>query len=332
MKRITALSHPLIDVLQPCDFNFLRERGLTAGSYGLLSRSEQDALIHACGPKTPTLGLGGCASNALICARQLAIPCTLLGLAGDDTYGQHLYRQMRRLDIQTPLSLVRDGRTGTCLVLSTPDGERTMRTCHGVATLLGPEHTLETAIAASEWLILEGYFLTASEKNSTAITKAIALAKSYGTKIALSVGAEFVVHAKRDVIRQEILPLIDLIFANAAEAMRLTETSSPQSAITTLSKLLPSVIVTNGKHGAFGWMNNRQWHTPAFPSEGQVLNTTGAGDIFAGAFLAGLMKDLTPENSARGAARLASMIITHHEAQLGSDAKLAWEAATTVAA
>jgi sugar/nucleoside kinase (ribokinase family) len=203
-----------------------------------------------------------------------------------------------------------------------------MRTCHGVATLFGPEHTLETAVAASEWIILEGYFLTASEQNAAAIDKAISIAKSYGTKVALSIGAEFVVHAKRDLLRQEILPLIDLIFANAAEAMSLTEAQSPQGAVDSLSKLLPSVIVTNGKNGAFGSMNTHQWHTPAFPVEGSVLNTTGAGDIFAGAFLAGLMKGLSPEASGRGAARLAAMIITKHEAQLGSEATAAWEAAT----
>lgn len=326
MKRITALTHPLIDVLHSCDHNFLRERGLTAGTYGLLSKSEQDALIQACGTKLPPLALGGSASNSLICARQLGIPSTLLGLAADDTYGQHLYRQMRHLDIQTPLSLVRDARTGTCLSLITPDGERTMRTCLGVATAFGPDHLLETAIGASEWLLLEGYFLTASEHNATALTKAISIAKSYGTKVAFSVGAEFVIHSKRDEIRQNILPLIDLLFANASEAMSLTETHTPEMAIENLSRIIPSTLVTHGKEGAHGIMHNQRWHTPACTPHAPVVDTTGAGDIFAGAFLAGLMNSLSPELATKGAARLASMVITTHGAQLDSDAKAAWDA------
>jgi sugar/nucleoside kinase (ribokinase family) len=326
MKRITALTHPLIDVLHSCDANFLRERGLTAGTYGLLSRSEQDDLIQACGTKLPPLGLGGSASNSLICARQLGIPCTLLGLAADDTYGHHLYRQMRLLDIQTPLPLVRDARTGTCLALITPDGERTMRTCHGVSTVFGPEHVLETAIAASEWLLLEGYFLTASEQNATAVSHAITIAKSYGTKIAFSVGAEFVAHAKRDYIRHNLLPLIDLLFANAVEATSLTETTSPEHALDSLSKLLPGAIITNGETGSLGLMHTQRWSTPACPLNAPLIDTTGAGDVFAGAFLAGLMKGISPQIATKGAARLASIVITKHGAQLEHDAETIWRA------
>lgn len=325
MKRITALTHPLIDVLHSCDANFLRDRGLTAGTYGLLSRSEQDALIQACGTKLPPLGLGGSASNSLICARQLGIPCTLLGLAADDTYGQHLYRQMRLLDIQTPLPLVRDARTGTCLSLITPDGERTMRTCHGISTAFGPEHILETAIASSEWILLEGYFLTASDHNATALSRAITTAKSYGTKVAFSVGAEFVVHAKRDHIRKDILPLTDLLFANAVEAMSLTEATSPEHALDSLSKLLPGVIITNGEAGSLGLMHNQRWNTPASPLTAPLVDTTGAGDVFAGAFLAGLMKSISPQIATKGAARLASIVVTKHGAQLERDAETVWK-------
>ncbi len=325
MKRITALTHPLIDILHTCTPQFLHQHGLTPGSYGLLSKSEQDALIHSCGLMNAPMSLGGSVANSIVCARQLGIPTTLLGLAGEDTFGHHLHHQMRLSDIHLPLPLVADARTGTCLSLITPDGERTMRTCLGVATTLGPEHIVESSVVSSAWLVIEGYFLTASDQNSAALRTAIQTAKQHGAKIAFTASAEFVIHAKRDEIRRDILPHSDLLLANAGEAVLLTNCSSPDSALENLSQQTPMVVITCGKNGAIGASASSKWQTPAFKPASPVVDTTGAGDIFAGAFIAGLMHNLTPEIAARGAARLASIVITQFGSQLPSDANAWWK-------
>jgi sugar/nucleoside kinase (ribokinase family) len=329
MKRITALTHPLIDILHTCTPQFLHQHGLTPGSYGLLSKSEQDALIHSCGLMNAPMSLGGSVANSIVCARQLGIPATLLGLAGEDTFGHHLHHQMRLSDIHLPLPLVADARTGTCLSLITPDGERTMRTCLGVATTLAAEHVLESAVASSAWLVIEGYFLTASDQNSGALRAAIQTAKQSGTKVAFTASAEFVIHAKRDEILKDILPHSDLLLANAGEAMLLTGTTSSSSALANLSKLTPMVVITCGKDGAIGASSSSRWSTPAFKPTAPVIDTTGAGDIFAGAFIAGLMHNLSPETAARGAARLASVVITQFGSQLPSDARSLWDQETS---
>jgi sugar/nucleoside kinase (ribokinase family) len=325
MKRITALTHPLIDILHTCTPQFLRQHGLTPGSYGLLSKSEQDALIHSCGLMNAPMSLGGSVANSILCARQLGIPATLLGLAGEDSFGHHLHHQMRLSDIHLPLPLVADARTGTCLSLITPDGERTMRTCLGVATTLAAEHVLESSIASSAWLVIEGYFLTASDQNSGALRAAIQAAKQSGTKVAFTASAEFVIHAKRDEIVKDILPHSDLILANAGEAMLLTGTSSSNAALEALSNQTPMVVITCGKDGAVGAIANTTWRIPASAPTSPVVDTTGAGDIFAGAFIAGLMHGLPPEIAARGAARLASIIITRFGSQLPTDARALWD-------
>lgn len=325
MKRITALTHPLIDILHTCTPQFLHQHGLTPGSYGLLSKAEQDELIHSCGLMNAPMSLGGSVANSILCARQLGIPATLLGLAGEDTFGHHLHHQMRLCDIHLPLPLVADQRTGTCLSLITPDGERTMRTCLGVATTLGTEHVSTAAIAASAWLIIEGYFLTASDQNRDALCVAMKAAKESGTKVAFTASAEFVIHAKRDEIMNEILPHAELLLANSGEAMLLTNATSPSLALEALAKLVPMAVVTCGKDGAIGASASSTWHTPAFKPTAPVVDTTGAGDVFAGAFVAGLMHELSPEISARGAARLASVVITQFGSQLPADVKSLWD-------
>lgn len=325
MKRITALTHPLIDILHSCDAAFLRERGLTAGTYGMLSKSEQDNLIHACGPIITPLSMGGSAANSIACARQLGVPCTMLGLAGDDSYGHLLHKHMRQLDIQAPLQLIEDARTGTCLSLITPDGERTMRTCLGVATHLSAEHVTSTPIAASSWILLEGYFLTASESNEAALSKAMDIAKASGVKIAFSAAAEFVVQAKRSTILSNILPSIDLLFANAGEAMLLTDTPTTTEALAALTHLVPAAAITQGKEGALGFMKGDTWHAPSYSPNKPIIDTTGAGDVFAGAFLAGITIGHQPELAAKKANKLASIVITQHGALLPNDTRAAWE-------
>lgn len=325
MDRITALTHPLIDILVPCSAVFLQEHGLTPGTYGLLNLAEQDALLRACSSLDKPMVVGGSAVNSVTCARQLGVSCTVLGLVGDDAYGYHIYKQLKTRDIQIPIPHVPFARTGTCVSLITPDGERTMRTCLGVSTDLAKSDVHDSAIAGSAWLLVEGYFLTASEKNRAALHAAIAMAKSSGTKVAFTASAEFVIQAKGDEIFESILPHTDLVFTNEGEAMLLTKAASPESALDELSKHVRNVIVTCGSRGALGVMDGARWHTPAAELSAPAVDTTGAGDIFAGSFLAGLVQGLSPEVAARGAAHLAALVVQRHGAQLPEEAVATWQ-------
>lgn len=325
MKRITALAHQLMDISVSCGAHFLHEHGLTPGTYGLLHAGEQDALLGACSAIDRPMSVGGTAVNSVMCARLLGVAGTVLGLVGDDPYGHNIYKQLKARDIQCPLPHAPHARTGTCLCLITPDGERTMRTCLGVNTECNASHVHESAIAGSEWLLLEGYFLTASEKNAEALHAAISVAKSAGTKVAFLASAEFVIDSKKEEILTRILPHTDLLFCNEGEARSLTGAGSTESAVSAIASRVPNSVVTRGGDGAVISMGAARFSTPAVAVASGAIDTTGAGDVFAGAFLAGLLRGLSPEVSAQGAAKLASIVVQRQGPQLPEDAKEAWE-------
>lgn len=324
MKRLCAIIQPVVDLVLMCEHSFLAECGFTPGSSSAWSKAEQDALIARCGDAGVFLSVGGTATNSIVCAQQLGVDCSLIGLAGDDTYGGIFQQQSQSLGIKTPLALVLNSRTGTCVSLVTPDGERTMRTSLGVGTSLSAQHVPDSIIAASDWVLLEGYFLTGSDHNTAALFKAIDVARSAGVKIAFAASAEFVINAKHDVIVRDILPAIDLIFTNEGEAIRLSGAASAEAARDQLSRTCPGVVVTRGSRGAVGTWCNELWECSAFEPSGPVVDTTGAGDVFAGAFLAGLLHELPAPVAARGASRLAALAVEKCGARLPDSAKQIW--------
>jgi sugar/nucleoside kinase (ribokinase family) len=313
---LIALTHPLIDIIVSCSPELLKRWDLTHGSYGIVDSTSQDELLAACHALPQRSLIGGSAANSAVAASTLGIPTTIIGLIGNDTLGRQMHSLLSMRGIKAANPLVAGKRTGSCLSLITPDGERTMRTCHGVVNSLGPEHIDEQAIADATWLLVEGYFLTASEMNRNALHHALTVAKKHNTKTALTLSAEFVVSATQKELLEDIIPKLDLVFANQGEALLLTSTSETSSALDHLSRLTPSVVITCGQDGAVGVESAQRWQIPAARPPGPVVDTTGAGDAFAGAYLAGLMHGHPPTTAARGAAMLAAMVVTQHGAQL----------------
>jgi sugar/nucleoside kinase (ribokinase family) len=327
-QHITALTHPLTDLIVPCSRKFLSDRELKPGSYGLLSEVEQDALLNECHAFTPTISPGGSAANSVQAARLLGVAGSVIGLVGDDRFGHTMREDLEHQGIAVPLPPVANARTGTCVSLITPDGERTMRTCLGVARDLGARDLSVDLFKQSSWLLIEGYFLTASESNAHAILEAISIARAQGIKIAFSTAAEFVVEAKREEIQRDIMPYVDLLIANEGEARALANVTTAQDALVALRRRVSGVVITCGKDGAIGSIHNDTWNTPASEPRSEVIDTTGAGDVFAGAFLAGITRGLSPQHSAVGAARLAAEVITQRGARLPSEAYSWWREST----
>jgi sugar/nucleoside kinase (ribokinase family) len=203
-----------------------------------------------------------------------------------------------------------------------------MRTCLGIARDLGARDLSVDLFKQSSWLLIEGYFLTASESNAHAILEAISIARAQGIKIAFSTAAEFVVEAQREEIQRDIMPHVDLLIANEGEARALANVTTAQDALVALRRRVSGVVITCGKDGAIGSIDNDTWTTPASEPRSEVIDTTGAGDVFAGAFLAGITRGLSPQHSAVGAARLAAEVITQRGARLPSEAYSWWREST----
>lgn len=289
----------------------------------MVDRSTQDSLLCDTTGK-PFIASGGSASNSIACANILGVSCTYTGLVGDDGYGFLYQGDFAELGITSPNPKVPNARTGVCLSLVTPDGERTMRTDLAVAVELSESHIDAETIGASEWLLIEGHLLTAGEKNKSAILKGIEVARQRNTKVAVNINSEFAARTQRELVLAEVLPKIDMIIGNEPEAMALAAEGGADTAFAALSQLCPTVVVTLGGNGALIKHNEHRLHVPAHTGQINVIDTTGAGDAFTGVLLAGLSLGYPMERAARGAARLAAAVVAQSGARLPADAAQLW--------
>lgn len=312
-----------MDVIVPVEHAFISDRNLKPGSYALVDATEQDALLKAT-TADRVISSGGSASNSIACANLIGVPCTYSGLVGDDEYGRMYHADFEAVRVSSPNARVKNARTGICLSLITPDGERTMRTNLGVATDLDRTHIDTNGIEASQWLLLEGHLLTAGEKNISALRKGIEVANAHNTKVALNINSEFAATTQREQVLTHFLPMIDLIIANEPEAVALSLKSAPKAAFSDLAVRCRSVIVTCGKEGALIQHEGKQLHVPAYTQNITVVDSTGAGDTFAGILLGGLALGCSIEKAAQGAARLAATVVSQSGARLPASAAQVW--------
>lgn len=321
---ICGIGNGLVDVIVQVSEEELAAIGAPKGSMRLVTREDQGALLERFRDREPRLASGGSAANSVIAAAQLGCSAAYVTRLGTDAYGDHYAGELEALGIRLGGGRVSTEPTGTCLVVVTPDAERTMRTHLGASALVSAECVDEDVIAASRWILLEGYLFGGGELGARAVRRAAELARKHGRKVALSVSALFVVERFRDLV-EETAGRSDLVFANAEEARSFTGRESLEEAMDALSTGGRGAVVTTGADGALVSFEGRRFHSPAFPCTPADL--TGAGDMFAGAFLAGIAQGLDPEVAARGAAYLAMKVVTQTGARLSTGARESWDEA-----
>lgn len=334
MRRfdVCGLGNAIVDIfLELSDAEF-QSLGFERGTMRLVERDEQQQLFsrfHDAGNQGRhdlRLVSGGSVANSIIGLTQLGGRSAFIGCVGDDRYGLHYAEEFEQLKINFAANILVGETTGTCLVIITPDAERTMRTCLAVSSHLSTQHVTAESIAQSEWLFIEGYVFANPDTGQHAIREAIRIAKQSGTKIALTCSDAFIPQVFGDVFR-EALAQSDLLFCNAVEAQSLTGTSDAASAFAALKQSVQSTVVTDGPHGAFVRFAGQETHVAAYDCEPKDL--TGAGDMFAGAFLYGITHGLAPDVAARGANYLCMKVITQIGARLHAGAVEHWTLATT---
>lgn len=323
---LTVLSQPMVDVLVSCDKPFLQRLNFPPGSYGMLNDEECCALLRACHQlKTPRrLMSGGSGANSVACAKLLGVKAAYMGLAGEDEFGRLFHEDLIKLGVQVPNPLQANAPTATCISLVTQDAERTMRTHLGVALNFGPQHIDMSVIEQSSFVMVEGYYLAGSENTRHALYHALDRALGSGVQTVFSVAADFVVRQYRQEILNKTLTRVDLLVANANEAKLLADTDDVSRAFEFLCTRTRSCIVTNGKDGALISYKGNRFHAPAFTDGIIAVDTTGAGDAYLGAFLAGLLHGLTPQRAAKGASRISAAVVAQHGARLPESAVELW--------
>ena len=320
-RHVCGLGNALVDILLELNDADFAPLGFERGTMRLVDHAEQTALLGKFHDKDPRLVSGGSVANSIIALSQLGGRGAFIGCVGDDRYGLHYSNEFNELDIDIGNPIIVGAPTGTCLSIVTPDAERTMRTCLAVSSHLAAKHVDAARILDSEWLFVEGYVLANPDTGQGAVREAIRLAKQHGTKIALTCSEAFIVEVFGDSFRSA-LAQTDLLFCNAAEAMAVTETVDAWMAFTKLKDMVPAAVVTDGPNGAFIRYGGVETQVPAFPCEPKDL--TGAGDMFAGAFLYGITHNVAPELAARAGNYLAMKVITQIGARLHHGTRQYW--------
>jgi sugar/nucleoside kinase (ribokinase family) len=241
----------------------------------------------------------------------LGQPTGFIGQIADDQLGKVFAHDVQSLGVHfaTPPASGGDP-TARCLILITPDGQRTMNTFLGAAQYL-PESAVDAeTIGAGAILYLEGYLWNA-EQSRDAMKRAIALARDAGRKVALTLSDTFVVEGHRDEFFELIdAGQIDLLFANDNEVRAMMQTDDIAAAVTGLAARVPTLVCTHGAKGAEAHHADEHARVPAEPID-HVVDTTGAGDLFAAGFLAGQAQGRDLETSLRMGAICAAECISH---------------------
>ena len=253
---------------------------------------------------------GGSAANSLIAAASFGAKVFYSCKVADDELGVFYHQDLVDSGVATNLDQIREpGTTGRCLVMVTDDAERTMNTFLGITGDLGPHEIDETALKASSMLYIEGY-LASSDKAREAAIRAHQIAKDAGIQVALTFSDPAMVTYFKDQVSEMVGDGVDLLFCNEQEAMTWTGEESIEGALTALSNTATQWVCTRGKDGATVFDGVKRFDIP-----GRVVkpvDTNGAGDMFAGAFLYGLSNDWGFEKSARFGVHTSGYLITQY--------------------
>lgn len=310
---VLCIGNAIVDVIADTDEAFLSNQGLHKGAMRLIDEAEAVRLYEAMGPGREISG--GSAGNTAAGLAALGINAAFIGQVADDQLGS-IYRH----DIESQgidfLVAPRDdvGATARSLILVTPDAQRTMNTFLGAAQLLEKGSVDMAAVADSKIVYLEGYLWDPAEPRA-AIEAAIEAAHGAGRKVAFTLSDTFCVDRHRDGFWQLLRDgKIDILFANEAEAASMAMVNDVEEAVPALSAYVSTLVVTRSENGATAISGGERADVPAEPIE-RLVDTTGAGDLFAAGFLAGEARGLGLEASLRLGAIAAAEVIQHYGAR-----------------
>ncbi|EIZ77656.1 PfkB protein [Novosphingobium sp. Rr 2-17] len=310
---VVAIGNAIIDVIANCPETLIDELGLSRGGMMLIDAEQATSLYAAMGPAREISG--GSAANTLAGLAALGAKCGFVGQVAQDQLGEVFTHDIQAAGIRFDVP-ARPGNppTARCLIFVTPDGQRTMNTFLGASHFLPPEALDEGVIADAAVLYLEGY-LWDPEEPRAAMRKAIAAARAAGRKIAFTPSESFVIDRHRDDFLSLIAEgQIDVLFCNEHEMAALTQLDDFEAGLALLSAQVPVLVVTKGAEGAVALSGGERAQVGAEPVA-RVVDTTGAGDLFAAGFLYGHVRGKNLTDCLRMGAICASEIISHYGAR-----------------
>ena len=311
---LLVLGNAIVDVIARTDEDFLSRQGVPKGAMQLIDEARAQALFEAMGPTT--IVSGGSGSNTAAGAALLGAKTGFIGKVRDDELGTLFTHDLKAIGVRFDVAPATDGpATARSFILVTPDGERTMNTYLGACQGLSPADVDEATAASARVVYLEGYLWDPPQAKE-AFRKAVEIAHGAGNAVALTLSDTFCVDRYRDEFRDLVRNSVDILFANIGELKSLYQTDDAEAAIAALREERDAKgkhmlgLVTRSAEGALVVKGGEVKAVEASPVR-EVVDTTGAGDLFAAGFLAGHARGLDYVASARLGTLAAAEVIEH---------------------
>jgi sugar/nucleoside kinase (ribokinase family) len=307
-QDVVGLGNAIVDVIAHAEDAFLAAEGMAKGAMTLIEAERAETLYARMGPGVESSG--GSAANTMAGIASLGGRAAFIGKVKDDQLGAIFAHDIRAAGVAFRTRPARGGApTARCLIFVTPDAQRTMNTYLGASVELGPEDVDEALIAAAQVTYLEGY-LWDRPRAKDAFRKAARIAHEAGRKVALTLSDPFCVERHRAEFQELVRGPVDILFANEAEIRALWQVRDFDAALSATRGLVQIAALTRSEKGAVVLSNGKTESVPAEPVQ-RVVDTTGAGDLFAAGFLHGLTQGRPPAEAARIGAIAAAEVIAH---------------------
>jgi len=315
--HIYGIGNALVDIEYQVDDQFLDSHQVDKGIMTLVERERQHELVAGLQKHMIKKQSGGSAANTVIAASQFGANCFYSCKVATDEWGDFYMEDLINTGVDTNLALKprQDGHTGICLVMITEDADRTMNTYLGITTEFSTSELIPNALINSQWLYIEGY-LVANPVSQATMVEAKKIADAHQVRTALTFSDPNMVKFFKEGLDQVIGASVDLLFCNEDEALTYTETTSIDEAREALKKVAKTFVITQGSNGAM--IFDGDTFIDIEPYQVAAVDTNGAGDMFAGAFLYGI----THGHSYAQAGKLASLASSKVVAQFGP--RLKW--------
>jgi hypothetical protein len=302
---VFGMCNALFDLQVEVEDEQLKDLGYAKGGMFLIGPEQQSALISTVRESVVNTAPGGSGANSVYAVNQLGGKAVFTSHVADDDFGAKYRNGLEDLGVKANLG-VGGASTGVCVVLITPDSERTMCTHLGSSIELKPEDVVEDDVRDSEYLYVTAY-LWDQQSQKEAVLKAMRAANRSGTKVALSLSDPFCVERHKDEILQLVRSHVDLLIGNAEEAMLLLGADNKEDAARGLSEYSDLAVVTDGANGSYIVQDGNLKHLEA--TKIKPVDTTGAGDAYAGALLTGITQGKPLDETVQRASKMAAKVV-----------------------
>ena len=318
--HVYGIGNALVDMEFEVSDAFLTEQGIEKGMMTLLEDEAHATLLDKLETtfSLKTRSGGGSAANSIVAVSQFGGNTFYACKVANDEHGQFYAQNLQEAGVSTKLenTATTDGSTGKCMVMITPDAERTMNTYLGITADFSEDELHFDELAQSEYLYIEGYLVTSDISRAAAI-KARAVAKENNVKTAMTFSDPAMVTYFKDGLKEIFAEGVDILFCNEEEALTFTDTKTIEAAIAELAPKVGKLVITQGADGASIIEQGKT--TKIIGKTATAIDTNGAGDMFAGAFLYGITHNMTNEQSGQLANRAAAKVVETFGARLSKE-------------